>query len=262
MARVSACRDIGRSGLAPRCGWQMMPPCRVSATSQDMGWSASSPSAPAWASRCSRTAGPLPHLELSQHPVRGRKTYDKYIGIAALRAVGRKRWNRRVRTAIDFIKTLTDCDILFVGGGNSRQLQGDLPKFVRIPLQRGRHHRRDPAVGCQAGCDVHFCLTCRAICTAASSALRNRDRSARVKAAGPPVRKPISRMCCATSRPASALPMLSWVQCRPVGATARAPLPRHREASGMSAVTQTSAAVMRSAISDPPHPASHRRSPC
>lgn len=75
---------------------------------------------------------PAPHLELSQHPVRGRKTYDKYIGIAALRAVGRKRWNRRVRTAIDFIKTLTDCDILFVGGGNSRQLQGDLPKFVRI----------------------------------------------------------------------------------------------------------------------------------
>ena len=64
--------------------------------------------------------------------MRGRKTYDKYIGIAALRAVGRKRWNRRVRTAIDFIKTLTDCDILFVGGGNSRQLQGDLPKFVRI----------------------------------------------------------------------------------------------------------------------------------
>ncbi len=75
---------------------------------------------------------PAPHLELSQHPVRGRKTYDQYIGNVALRAVGRKRWNRRVRTAIGFIRTLTDCDVLYVGGGNSRHLQGDLPKYVRI----------------------------------------------------------------------------------------------------------------------------------
>ena len=64
--------------------------------------------------------------------MRGRKTYDQYIGNVALRAVGRKRWNRRVRTAIGFIRTLTDCDILYVGGGNSRHLQGDLPKYVRI----------------------------------------------------------------------------------------------------------------------------------
>ena len=48
---------------------------------------------------------PGPHLELSQHPVRGRKTYDQYIGNAALRAIGRKRWNRRVRTAIGYIAT-------------------------------------------------------------------------------------------------------------------------------------------------------------
>ena len=38
-----------------------------------------------------------------QHPVRGRKTYDKYVGNAAFRAVGRKRWNKRVRKAIGFI---------------------------------------------------------------------------------------------------------------------------------------------------------------
>jgi polyphosphate glucokinase len=75
---------------------------------------------------------PAPHLELSQHPVRGRKTYDKYIGNAALHAVGRKRWIRRVHTAIGFIETLTDCDVLYVGGGNSRLLQKDLPKNVRI----------------------------------------------------------------------------------------------------------------------------------
>ena len=75
---------------------------------------------------------PGPHLELSQHPVRGRKTYDQYIGNAALRAVGRKRWNRRVRTAIGYIATLTDFDVLYIGGGNSRHVQGDLPEKVRI----------------------------------------------------------------------------------------------------------------------------------
>jgi polyphosphate glucokinase len=75
---------------------------------------------------------PGPHLELSQHPVRGRKTYDQYIGNAALRAVGRKRWNRRVRTAIGTIAILTNFDALCIGGGNSRNVQGELPEKVRI----------------------------------------------------------------------------------------------------------------------------------
>ena len=75
---------------------------------------------------------PAPHLELSQHPVRGRKTYDMYVGNAALRAIGRKRWNRRVRTAIGFITTLTNCDKLYIGGGNGRHVKLDLPENVRI----------------------------------------------------------------------------------------------------------------------------------
>ena len=75
---------------------------------------------------------PGPHLELSQHPVRGRKTYDQYVGNAALRAIGRKRWNRRVRTAIGHIATLTSFDVLYIGGGNSRHMQGVLPDKARI----------------------------------------------------------------------------------------------------------------------------------
>ena len=75
---------------------------------------------------------PAPHLELAQHPVRGGKTYDQYVGNAALRDVGRKRWNRRVLKAIGFIATLTSFDILYIGGGNARRLQGDLPAKTRI----------------------------------------------------------------------------------------------------------------------------------
>jgi polyphosphate glucokinase len=75
---------------------------------------------------------PAPHLELSQHPVRGRKTYDQYIGNAALRTIGRKRWNRRVRNAVGFIITLTNCDTLYIGGGNSRHVKLELPKNVKL----------------------------------------------------------------------------------------------------------------------------------
>src|ERR1700722_20268379 len=75
---------------------------------------------------------PGPHLELSQHPVRGRKTYDQYVGNAAFRAVGRKAWNKRVRRGIDSITTLTPCDTLYIGGGNAKNLQLELPSNVRI----------------------------------------------------------------------------------------------------------------------------------
>ena len=75
---------------------------------------------------------PGPHLELSQHPIRGRKTYDQYIGNAALRSVGRRAWNKRVRKAIDNIITLTSCDTLYIGGGNAKNLQLELPATVRI----------------------------------------------------------------------------------------------------------------------------------
>ena len=50
----------------------------------------------------------------------------------AARRSGRKRWNRRVRKAIGYIATLTNFDALYIGGGNSRHVQGDLPEHVRI----------------------------------------------------------------------------------------------------------------------------------
>ncbi len=75
---------------------------------------------------------PGPHLELSQHPVRGRKTYDQYIGHAALEAVGRRRWNRRVERAIGYIQTLTGFDALYIGGGNAKYIRFDLPSNAHI----------------------------------------------------------------------------------------------------------------------------------
>jgi polyphosphate glucokinase len=60
------------------------------------------------------------------------KTYDQYIGQAALAKRGSERWNKRVRRAIDTVTSLTCCDVLYVGGGNARKLTLQVPAHVRI----------------------------------------------------------------------------------------------------------------------------------
>ena len=39
----------------------------------------------------------MPHLELAHHPIRGKKTYDEYVGNAALHSKGRNKWNKPSR---------------------------------------------------------------------------------------------------------------------------------------------------------------------
>ncbi len=73
-----------------------------------------------------------PHLELSQHPIKGGKTYDEYVGEKALEKVGRKRWNRRVRKIIEVLETVVMYDTLYIGGGNSRLIEPPLPPNVKI----------------------------------------------------------------------------------------------------------------------------------
>ena len=74
----------------------------------------------------------LLHLELGQHRARRGKTYDQYIGQAALAKKGQQRWNARVRRAIDSVTSLTSCDTLYIGGGNARKIAFELPAHVRI----------------------------------------------------------------------------------------------------------------------------------
>jgi polyphosphate glucokinase len=75
---------------------------------------------------------PAPHLELSQHVAHKDKTYDQWIGDAALNRIGRKRWARRVQKAIGQIATVVNYDTLGIGGGNARHLKFALPPHVRI----------------------------------------------------------------------------------------------------------------------------------
>ena len=71
-----------------------------------------------------------PHLELGHHPVRRSETYDEYLGDAAFKDVGRKRWNWRVLRIIVILRTLLNYDTLHVGGGNAANITFKLPKNV------------------------------------------------------------------------------------------------------------------------------------
>ncbi len=75
---------------------------------------------------------PAPHLELSQHTIHKRKTYDQFIGAVALKAIGRERWNRRLRRVLAAVTTLVGFDTLYIGGGNAKHIEFELPPNIRL----------------------------------------------------------------------------------------------------------------------------------
>jgi len=75
---------------------------------------------------------PAPHLELSHHPLRKGLTYEENVGDAALREVGRRRWNIRLGFALGCIEKLVGYDTLYLGGGNARHIRLELAGNVRI----------------------------------------------------------------------------------------------------------------------------------
>jgi polyphosphate glucokinase len=73
-----------------------------------------------------------PHLEIAHMPFRKNETFDKQLGDKARKKVGRKAWSRRVKRAIDHIRTLTNFDVLYVGGGNAKSIDFKLPDDVKV----------------------------------------------------------------------------------------------------------------------------------
>jgi polyphosphate glucokinase len=74
----------------------------------------------------------LPHFELAHLPVKAGKTYDKYIGEAALEKEGKEKWNRRMKKVFEIMKTVFNYDTLYIGGGNSDKLNFKLDKNMKI----------------------------------------------------------------------------------------------------------------------------------
>jgi polyphosphate glucokinase len=81
----------------------------------------------------------LPHLELSHGPFRDDMSIDKAIGNVERKAIGKKRWKRRVRQVIEDFDEVLVFDRLYVGGGNAKHLEpSDIgPKGEIVPNTAG-----------------------------------------------------------------------------------------------------------------------------
>lgn len=80
----------------------------------------------------------VPNLEFGHHPFKKGATYEDLIGDAALKQHGPKRWNRRVAEAIETLDYVFNFRMLYLGGGNARKIDFELPPNVkRVPNVAG-----------------------------------------------------------------------------------------------------------------------------
>jgi polyphosphate glucokinase len=79
-----------------------------------------------------------PHMELAHHPLHKNESYNEYIGNAARKRIGDKKWNKRVKLAIETLDALFFYDQVYVGGGNSKRVTADLgPKATIVDNEAG-----------------------------------------------------------------------------------------------------------------------------
>ncbi|MEM9164396.1 MAG: ROK family protein [Cyanobacteria bacterium P01_F01_bin.4] len=74
----------------------------------------------------------VPNLEMAHHRFRKKQTYEELLGRAALEADGTKKWNRRIKKAIASLEHLFNYDHLYIGGGETKRINFDLPANVKI----------------------------------------------------------------------------------------------------------------------------------
>lgn len=72
-------------------------------------------------------------LEFGHHPWREGKTYEEELDDASLKAIGKRKWKRRVLAAIEQWQPIFNPRFIYLGGGNARVFEQDeLPENVRI----------------------------------------------------------------------------------------------------------------------------------
>jgi polyphosphate glucokinase len=74
----------------------------------------------------------VPNIELAHHPFHKGKTYEQFIGMKALKKVGKKRWNKRVAHVLDQVQPIFNPTHIYLGGGNAKKLSIKLPRNVSI----------------------------------------------------------------------------------------------------------------------------------
>lgn len=74
----------------------------------------------------------VPNLELGHHPFRKGETYEQQLGRATLAAGGKRKWNNRLQKAIATLEYLFNYDALYIGGGETSNINFDLPANAKV----------------------------------------------------------------------------------------------------------------------------------
>ncbi|MDJ0774063.1 MAG: ROK family protein [Mastigocoleus sp. MO_167.B18] len=74
----------------------------------------------------------MPNLELGHHKFRKGETYEEQLGRIALKKIGKRKWNRRLKKATKLLQNVFNYDYLYIGGGEARKVQIDLASNVKI----------------------------------------------------------------------------------------------------------------------------------
>lgn len=73
----------------------------------------------------------VPNLEFGHHPFEKDKTYEERLGESELKRKGEDKWNERLRRAIKILDEIFNYRVLYLGGGNAKKINFDLPENVR-----------------------------------------------------------------------------------------------------------------------------------
>ena len=71
-------------------------------------------------------------MEIGHHPLHHDLTYDQRIGNVAFKEIGKHKWNKRVKEALEQLRKTFNYDDLYVGGGNAKKITFALPKNARV----------------------------------------------------------------------------------------------------------------------------------
>ena len=85
--------------------------------------------------------GTLEPMELAHLPYKKGRTYEDYVGQAALKRFGKKTWRRNVADVVTRLKAALEADDVVVGGGNAKDLRR-IAERRQARVQRERVRRR------------------------------------------------------------------------------------------------------------------------
>jgi hypothetical protein len=75
--------------------------------------------------------GILEPMELAHLPYKNGKNYEDYVGVRALKRLGKKRWRRYVADVVSRLKDALQADYVVLGGGNAKHVK-TLPPDTRL----------------------------------------------------------------------------------------------------------------------------------